>query len=197
MIRIAVVGGIGSGKTYVSKLFKFPVFNADKIVSNIYIKDKKVFKKLKKKIPNIFSKLPIKKDELIKAILRDKNNINIISSIVHPVVKKHLNFFLSKYRKKKFVVLDIPLFLEKKLYKKGDIVIFIQSKKEDVQKKIKKRKNYNKLILKKLKSLQIKLSIKKKKSHFIIKNDFKKDTTRKKVRDILRIINYERNSIRY
>ena len=197
MIRIAVVGGIGSGKTYVSKLFKFPVFNADKIVSNIYIKDKKVFKKLKKKIPNIFSKLPIKKDELIKAILRDKNNINIISSIVHPVVKKHLNFFLSKYRKKKFVVLDIPLFLEKKLYKKGDIVIFIQSKKEDVQKKIKKRKNYNKLILKKLQSLQIKLSIKKKKSHFIIKNDFKKDTTRKKVRDILRIINYERNSIRY
>ena len=197
MIRIAVVGGIGSGKTYVSKLFKFPVFNADKIVSNIYTKDKKVFKKLKKKIPNIFSKLPIKKDELIKAILRDKNNINIISSIVHPVVKKHLNFFLNKYRKKKFVVLDIPLFLEKKLYKKGDIVIFIQSKKEDVQKKIKKRKNYNKLILKKLQSLQIKLSIKKKKSHFIIKNDFKKDTTRKKVRDILRIINYERNSIRY
>ncbi len=197
MIRIAIVGGIGFGKTYVSKLFKFPVFNADKIVLNIYAKDKKVFKKLKKKIPNIFSKLPIKKDELIKAILRDKNNINIISSIVHPVVKKHLNFFLNKYRKTKFVVLDIPLFLEKKLYKKGDIVIFIQSKKKDVQKKIKKRKNYNILILKRLKSLQIKLSVKKKKSHFIIKNDFKKDSTRKKVKDILRIINYERNSIRY
>ena len=29
MIRIAVLGGIGSGKTYIAKLFNFPVFNAD------------------------------------------------------------------------------------------------------------------------------------------------------------------------
>ena len=49
MIRIAIVGNIGSGKTYISKLFNYPVFNADQIVSKIYSKDKNIYLKLKKK----------------------------------------------------------------------------------------------------------------------------------------------------
>ena len=40
MIRIALVGDIGSGKSYFSKLFKFPIFNADLEVTKIYDKDK-------------------------------------------------------------------------------------------------------------------------------------------------------------
>ena len=35
MIRIGVIGGIGSGKSFISKLFKSPVFNADKMESRI------------------------------------------------------------------------------------------------------------------------------------------------------------------
>ena len=41
MIRIALVGGIGSGKTFISNLFGYPVFNADKSVSKIYSNNKK------------------------------------------------------------------------------------------------------------------------------------------------------------
>ncbi len=48
MIRIALVGDIGSGKSYVAKNFGYPVFNADFEVSKLYKKDKKIFKKLKK-----------------------------------------------------------------------------------------------------------------------------------------------------
>ena len=50
MRRIALVGDIGSGKTFFSKLFRFPVFNADLVVSNLYQKDKFLFKKIKKKL---------------------------------------------------------------------------------------------------------------------------------------------------
>ena len=75
MIKIAIVGSIGSGKTYISKLFGYPVFNADEAVSKIYLKNKKVFFKLKKKLPNFFLNFPIKKDFLIDAIVKDKNNI--------------------------------------------------------------------------------------------------------------------------
>ena len=39
MIRIAVVGEIGSGKTYIARLFGLPVFNADNEVADIYKKD--------------------------------------------------------------------------------------------------------------------------------------------------------------
>ena len=51
MIRIGILGDIGSGKTYVAKNFGYPVFDADHEVSKIYKKDKKIFKKLNEKLP--------------------------------------------------------------------------------------------------------------------------------------------------
>ena len=50
MIRIGIIGEIGSGKSYVAKNFGYPVFNADYEVSQLYIKNKKIFYKLNKKI---------------------------------------------------------------------------------------------------------------------------------------------------
>ena len=49
MIRVCVMGTIGSGKSFISKLFNCPVFNADKEVNNIYRNHKDCFIKLKKK----------------------------------------------------------------------------------------------------------------------------------------------------
>ena len=48
MIRIGIIGDIGSGKSYVAKQFGFPIFNADAEVRKIYKKNRKCFKKLKK-----------------------------------------------------------------------------------------------------------------------------------------------------
>ena len=70
MRRIALVGDIGSGKTFFSKLFRYPVFNADLVVSNLYQKDKFLFKKIKKKFPNKVSNFPLKKVELLKIIFQ-------------------------------------------------------------------------------------------------------------------------------
>ena len=81
MIRIALVGSIGSGKTFISNLFGYPVFNADQSVSKIYSNNKKIFYKLKKRLPKFFTDSPIKKEELIKAIVKNKNSLNIISKI--------------------------------------------------------------------------------------------------------------------
>ena len=48
MIKIGIVGDIGSGKSYIANNFGYPVFDADYEVSNLYKKDKKIFFKLKK-----------------------------------------------------------------------------------------------------------------------------------------------------
>ena len=61
MIKIGVIGKIGSGKSYVSKQFSCPVFNADEEVKKIYFNNKKCFKKLKKELPNFIYSFPIKK----------------------------------------------------------------------------------------------------------------------------------------
>ena len=43
MIRIGIVGDIGSGKTFVANNFGYPVFNADHEVLNLYKKDRKTY----------------------------------------------------------------------------------------------------------------------------------------------------------
>lgn len=185
MIRIALVGDIGSGKTFISKLFGYPTFNADKAVLQIYKKDKKTYFRLKKKLPNFFSGFPIKKEELIEAIIKNEKNIKIISSIVHPVVRKKLNIFLKKNKKQKIIILDIPLFLENKLNKKNDNVIYVHSKQSDIKRKLNLRKNFNEKILKKLKKLQYSSKWKRIKSNHVIKNNFNKDSARKAAKNVL------------
>ena len=66
--------------------------------------------------------------------------------------------------------------LENKINKKDDILIFIQSKKSEIFERLKKRKNFNPSLLKKFKVIQFSTEYKKKKSDFIVKNDFTKKT---------------------
>lgn len=188
MIRIALVGDIGCGKSYFSKLFGYPVFNADTVVAEIYKKNKKSFSQINKILPNYFTKFPIKKDELIKCILANKNNLKKITTIVHPLVRKQMENFIKKNKSKKFVILDIPLFLENKLNMKNDVIIFIQSSQYNIAKRLLKRNNYNKKLINKFKQIQLPLKIKKKMSDLIIKNNFSRKKASNDVKNILKEI---------
>ena len=75
------------------------------------------------------------------------------------------NFF-KKYKKKKAIVLDIPLLLEEKINKKKDVLIFVQANKKEIYKRLKKRENFNLNLLNKLKNLQLPLEVKKKNQIF-------------------------------
>ena len=101
MIRIGILGAIGSGKSYVARQFGYPVFNADYEVSKIYKKDKKCFKKLKKILPKYVFSFPVKTNELSKAIIENKNNIKKINKVIHPEVRLKMKKFLKKNKKKK------------------------------------------------------------------------------------------------
>ena len=84
--------------------------------------------------------------------------------------------------------MDIPLLLENKLNSKKDILIFVQSKKTEILKRLKKRKNFNYELIKKFRNIQLPLDIKKKRSDFIIKNDFTNKTIKKNINKILKNI---------
>jgi len=188
MVRIGILGSIGSGKSYVAKTFRFPVFNADKEVGKLYKKNKKIFKKLNKILPKYFHTFPIDKKEVTKAVLANSKNFKKIIKIIHLEIRKEMNHFLKKNKNKKVVILDIPLLLENKIDKKKDILIFVQSKKKEVFKRLKKRKNFNQKLINKFNKLQLSLDYKKRKSHFIIKNDFTKKTIEEYVKNILKEI---------
>ena len=197
MIKVGIVGDIGSGKSYVSKQFGSPVFSADKEVKKIY-KSRKCFNVLKKNIPKYIFSFPINKKEIGKAVLANQINLKKIVKIVHPIVRISMNKFLQKNKSKKMVVLDIPLLLENKINDKNFKLIFVDANKKEIQKRLKKRINYNPKLFYKLKKLQLSLEIKKKKSDFIIKNNFKSSYIKKRVKMLkIKILNNERDSFRH
>ena len=188
MIIIGILGDIGSGKSYVAQNFGYPVFNADYEVAKLYQKNKNIFNKLKAKLPKYINSFPIEKKEISDAILANENNLKKIVKIVHFEIRKKLNNFLKKNRSTRIVILDIPLLLENKINKKKDILVYVQSKKSDILKNLKKRKNFNKKLLKKFKTIQLPLNYKKKKSNFIINNNFTKKSVNDGVKSILKEI---------
>ena len=188
MIRIGILGDIGSGKSFVAQNFGFPVFNADLEVSKLYRKNKKVFFKLKKNLPKHFQKFPVSKSDVLKAILDNNKNLNKIVKIVHVEVRKKMNVFLNKNKRKKIVILDIPLLLENNINSRKDILIFVQSKREQIFKRLKKRENFNNKIFDNFKKVQLPLDYKKKKAHFIIKNNFTKKSVKDSIKKILKEI---------
>ena len=197
MIRIGILGDIGSGKSFVAKNFGYPVFNADYEVSKLYEKNKNVYQKFKKIFPEYIYEFPIDKIQLSKAILANNSNLKKIIKIVHKEIRNKLQSFLIKNKRKRFVILDIPLLLENKINKKKDILVYVESAKIDILRNLKKRKNFNVKILNKFKKIQLPLAYKKRNSRFIIKNKFTQKSVKDGVKKILKTIKDERSSSRY
>ena len=185
MIRIGILGEIGSGKSYVAKNFGYPVFNADIEVSNLYSKNRKIFNKLNKKLPKYISSFPVDKNEITKAILSNNSNLKKILEIIHKEIRKKLKIFLRKNKHKKIVILDIPLLLENKINNKKDILVFVDTSRKDIKKALKKRANFNNALLIKFKKIQFAPVYKKRKAKFIIKNKFTKESVKKGIKSIL------------
>ena len=194
MIKIGILGDIGSGKSFVAKQFGYPVFNADKEVSDIYKNDRSCYKKIKKKFPKFIKSKSLKKNELGSVIKENKQNLKKITDIVHPIVRERMNFFFKKNKRKKMVVLDIPLLVENKLYDKNFYLIFVQSNRNEINKRLKKRPFYNKTIINSLRKSQKSLTYKKKISDYVIKNNFKLQSLKKNIKIIKRNILNERIS---
>ena len=185
MIRIAVLGDIGSGKSHVAKQFGYPVFNADDEVTKLYRKSRKCYNKLKKALPKYIVSFPVKKINISKAIIAGQHNLKNIIKIVHPEVRSGMNNFIKKNKNKKFVILDIPLLMENKINKKNDVLVFIDAKKKEINKRLKKRSNFNLKVVKKFKKLQLSVKVKKKQSDYIIKNNFKNNSIKKNVKKVI------------
>tara|TARA_Y100001960_G_scaffold291604_1_gene333123 strand:- start:754 stop:1332 length:579 start_codon:yes stop_codon:yes gene_type:complete len=190
MIRIGVIGDIGSGKSHVARLFGYPIFNADDEVAQLYKKNRKCFNKLKKALPKYIISFPVNKNALSQAIIDSNYNLRKIVNIIHPEIKIKMKKFIKKNKNKKLVILDIPLLIENKINKKKDILIFVDANKKEINKRLKKRNNINLKIIRKFKKLQLAVELKKKKSNYIIKNNFKNNSIKKDVKILLKKILY-------
>ena len=127
MIRIGILGNIGSGKSYVAKKFGYPVFDADYEVSKLYKKDKKIFKKLKKKLPKQISSFPFSEQvvDLAKAkaesVSREFNEAVVIGGDQMCVLDDRL---LHKPGSKEKAIESLKLLSGQKHYQHSGVCIF-------------------------------------------------------------------------
>ncbi len=176
MVRVGILGSVGSGKSFVANIFKdlgFNIFSADNEVANIYKNNNIVNKKISKFFKLKLYKGKINKQELRDSLKKNPNKFRFLNKIIHPIVRKKLVLFLSRFKKKKLVVLDVPLLVENKMLNFVDILILVKTRSRSFLSRIKKRKNLDKQFLNILKKQQANEKIKENYADFIIYNSSK------------------------
>jgi dephospho-CoA kinase len=174
-LLIGITGGIGSGKTVVSKMLArrgFKVFYADTIAKSLYLTDKKlvaeIVKVFGKDILNYKGKIILPK--LKERIFASKKAYQAINKIVHPVVIKHIK---SEARKSKFdvVVIESALLFESGFNKELDYVITVYANERDRINRLMIRDEASKSSIKHLMKFQIDEKKKMEMSDFVIMNN--------------------------
>ena len=157
MLKVAITGGIGSGKSTISHHFKkhgYAVHDSDSVVSDLYEKKKKFFLDL---IYSCGVKNIIKNNKIDKKLIAEKIFVNKklkikLEKYIHKEVRlKRENFIKKNLKLKKEVIfLDIPLLLENKLEKQFEVVLCILSNKKNRIKRAMKNKKFSKDVLTKI-----------------------------------------------
>lgn len=180
---VAITGGIGSGKTTISKYLKknnFAVHESDSAVSQIYTKPNKLFLGfLKKNVSKeVVTRNKIDKQKIAEIIFNDKKIKQKLENYIHKEVKKSRESFVKKNikNKKNLIFVDIPLLFENKLEKNFDKVLCVIAKKKIRRERVLRIKKFTKKTLKKIFKFQVSDKERKARSNIIIyNNDTKKD----------------------
>jgi len=176
MVKVGILGPVGSGKSFVANIFRtlgFNVFSADEVVSKIYQNNRIVNKKISKSFRLKLYKNRINKEELREFVKKYPKKFKFLNKIIHPIVRKELINFLEKNKNKKLVILDVPLLIENKLFKFVDIFVYIKTKSGAFNSRIVKRKNLDQPFLKILRKQQVGEKIKEGYADFVIFNNSK------------------------
>jgi len=182
MKKVAVTGGIGTGKTTVSKLFEkigIPVFNSDEIAKELMHNDKQ----LQAEIIKAFGDESYINNELNRAYLsdvvfNDEALLDKINSIVHPYVAKEFNQWLLN-QKSDYILYESAIIFENNSEDIFDKIICIIAPEEDVISRVMKRNNFSRNKVISIINNQLPDQIKRKKSDYIVENINKSDLTEK------------------
>tara|TARA_B100000683_G_scaffold216771_1_gene212509 strand:- start:272 stop:889 length:618 start_codon:yes stop_codon:yes gene_type:complete len=147
MIKVAITGNIGSGKSTITKVIRelgFKVFDSDKEVKKALMKKdliNQISKEFKSKIPGLIKRNAIDKAKLGEFVFSNPDELKKLENIVHPKVWESKEKFFEKNCNESVVFLDIPLLFEKKLQSKFDFIIRTRVSEEVQKKRVLKRRN--------------------------------------------------------
>lgn len=191
MIKVALTGGIGVGKSFILNIIKdkynFPIFSSDDCVRRLYANNSELVSFVKSEIMNTEDKFS--KSQIAEIIFNDKKKLEKLESFIHPLVKIERDKFIDRERKKEFkaIIIEIPLLFEKNLTAEVDIVILVRTDAELQKKRVLKRSNMTEELFNKIITNQMDVYKKEKNSDYIIdSNDY--DNTLLQIENIFKDI---------
>ena len=190
-IKVGITGLIGVGKSTVASIFAkndIPIWDADKEVHKLYKKNNKGFNVITSRIPELYNKKEINRIKLSKLIKDGVISLDLLESLIHPLLVDSRKSFIIQNKAKKFIIFDIPLLFETGADKWLDYVILVYCSEKTQTTRLSMRKNYDKDKVDYLLSKQLNFDKKKEKANFIIDTDNKIEIVEKKVLDIIKNI---------
>ena len=173
MIKVAITGGIGTGKTTISSMFSdngVPVFNSDDIAKEIMNKNSL----LRNEIITAFGDKAYDENKLNREYISDLvfNNETLlkkINSIVHPYVTEEFNSWIEK-QESKYIIYESAIIFENQAEDFFDKIICVTSSEENVISRIIKRNNFSVDKIKSIINKQLPNDVKIQKSDYVIEN---------------------------
>ncbi len=175
MIKVALTGNIGSGKSTVARIFSvfgISVFNADIEARSLYYEDE-----VKDILISVFSDAiltPIGEIDtkiLASIIFNDKKALKTVNDIIHPLVFDKYKTWCNQRKNEHYTIHEAAIIFENKLQKNFDVVINISAPPDIRIIRVMERDNISEEMVRKRMANQLSDKIKCKLSHFIIYND--------------------------
>ena len=188
MLKVGITGGIGSGKSTVSRFFSelgVPVYDSDQRAKSLMQRDDSIIIKIKKEFgDDSYLNNVLNRSHIAEIVFKNELKLKQLNAIVHPVVRTDFNNWLSQNSNARFVIKEAAIMIESGAYKDLDKLIVVNANREQKIKWIKKRDH---LLLEDIENrIQNQLSdkIRNQYADFIIENNSSKKELKQQVLSI-------------
>ena len=188
MIKIALTGSIGMGKSTVAGMFEaagIPVFDADAVVRKLQGPGGALIERIGELFPGCVRSGTLDRDCLAQIVLADRSKLALLEEIVHPAVRDWRQAFIDKHRDAPALIFEIPLLFEIGAEKDFDKVIVVSAPSAVQRARVLQRQGMTAEKLESILARQMPDEEKRRRADFIIDTGKDLSTTETQVRDIL------------
>jgi dephospho-CoA kinase len=188
MIKVALTGSIGMGKSTVAKMFAatgVPVFDADAVVRQLQGPGGALIERIGELFPGCVRSGTLDRECLAQIVLADRSRLAMLENIVHPAVREWREAFIEKHSASPALIFEIPLLFETNGEKEFDKIIVVSAPAEVQRARVLARQGMTPAKLDSILARQMPDSEKRRRADFVIDTGKDLSTTEAQVRDIL------------
>ncbi len=188
MIKIALTGSIGMGKSTVARMFEragVPVFDADAVVRQLQGPGGALVQSIGELFPGCVRSGTLDRECLAQIVLEDPARLAALEGIVHPAVRDWRDAFIAKHAKANALLFEIPLLFETGGETEFDKVVVVSAPAGVQRTRVLERSGMTAAKLESILRRQIPDEEKRRRADFVIETGSDLSTTERQVHDIL------------